>query len=185
MGKTLSNVDKGTRQDLILRMISERELGTQQDVVAALSDIGVEVAQATVSRDLAELGVLKVGTRYLALPHEPGAAGIEVLPSFALAVTPAQNLVIIHTRDDTAVLAIDLDGGGRLGAAWYRLMTYEEPGYGFVDDQTPEVALAVVPDHRGRGLGGALLRELREAARSQGYSALSLSVEKGNPALGL
>ena len=102
MGKTLSNVDKGTRQDLILRMISERELGTQQDVVAALSDTGVEVAQATVSRDLAELGVLKVGTRYLALPHEPGAAGIEVLPSFALGVTPAQNLVVIHTRDGTA-----------------------------------------------------------------------------------
>jgi transcriptional regulator of arginine metabolism len=102
MGKTLSNVDKGTRQDLILRMISERELGTQQDVVAALSDMGVEVAQATVSRDLAELGVLKVGTRYLALPHEPGAAGIEVLPSFALGVTPAQNLVVIHTRDGTA-----------------------------------------------------------------------------------
>jgi transcriptional regulator of arginine metabolism len=102
MGKTLSNVDKGTRQDLILRMISERELGTQQDVVVALSDAGVEVAQATVSRDLAELGVLKVGTRYLALPHEPGAAGIEVLPSFALAVTPAQNLVIFHTRDGTA-----------------------------------------------------------------------------------
>jgi transcriptional regulator of arginine metabolism len=102
MGKTLSNVDKGTRQDLILRVISERELGTQQDVVAALSDIGVEVAQATVSRDLAELGVLKVRNRYLALPHEPGAAGIEVLPSFALAVTPAQNLVVVHTRDGTA-----------------------------------------------------------------------------------
>ncbi len=34
-------------------------------------------------------------------------------------------------------------------------------------------------------MGGALLRELREAARSQGYGALSLSVEKGNPALGL
>jgi transcriptional regulator of arginine metabolism len=102
MGKTLSNVDKGTRQDLILRVISERELGTQQDVVAALSDIGVEVAQATVSRDLAELGVLKVRNRYLALPHEPGAAGIEVLPSFALGVTPAQNLVVVHTRDGTA-----------------------------------------------------------------------------------
>src|SRR5215218_9063094 len=101
MEKTLSNVDKGTRQDLILRVISERELGTQQDVVAALSDIGVEVAQATVSRDLAELGVLKVRNRYLALPHEPGAAGIEVL-SFALGVTPAQNLVVVHTRDGTA-----------------------------------------------------------------------------------
>jgi len=102
MENTLSNVDKGTRQDLILRVISERELGTQQDVVAALSDIGVEVAQATVSRDLAELGVLKVRNRYLALPHEPGAAGIEVLPSFALGVTPAQNLVVVHTRDGTA-----------------------------------------------------------------------------------
>ena len=102
MGKTLSNVDKGSRQDLIIRLISERSLGTQQDVVAALLDVGVEVAQATVSRDLAELGVLKVGNRYLALPHEPGSAGIEVLPSFVLDVTPAQNTVVIHTRDGTA-----------------------------------------------------------------------------------
>jgi transcriptional regulator of arginine metabolism len=102
MGKTLSNVDKGKRRDLIIRLISERSLGTQQDVVAALSDVGVEVAQATVSRDLAELGVLKVGNRYLALPHEPGSAGIEVLPSFVLDVTPAQNTVVIHTRDGTA-----------------------------------------------------------------------------------
>ena len=102
MGKTLSNMDKGTRQDLIIRLISERPLGTQQDVVAALSDVGVEVAQATVSRDLAELGVLKVGNRYLALPHEPGSAGIEVLPSFVLDTTPAQNTVVIHTRDGTA-----------------------------------------------------------------------------------
>src|ERR671932_2445095 len=102
MGATLSHLDKATRQDLILRVISERVLGTQQDLVAALSENGVEVAQATVSRDLAELGVLKVRTRYLALPHEPGAAGIEVLPSFALGVTPAQNLVVVHTRDGTA-----------------------------------------------------------------------------------
>jgi GNAT superfamily N-acetyltransferase len=61
-------------------------------------------------------------------------------------------------------------------------MTSKEPDYGFVDDQTPEVALAVVPDHRGYGMGGALLRELQDAARAQGYSALS--VEKGNLALG-
>ena len=102
MGKTLSNVDKGTRQDLIIRLISERSLGTQGDVVAALSDVGVEVAQATVSRDLAELGVIKVGNRYLALPHEPGSAGIEVLPSFVLDITPAQKTVVIRTRDGTA-----------------------------------------------------------------------------------
>ena len=102
MEATRAPVDKTTRQDLILRLISERELGTQQDVVAALAQEGVEVAQATVSRDLAELGVLKVGNRYLALPHEPGSAGIEVLPSFVLGIVPAQNQVVIHTRDGTA-----------------------------------------------------------------------------------
>ena len=102
MGATRAPVDKATRQDLILRLISERELGTQQDVAAALAGEGIEVAQATVSRDLAELGVLKVGHRYLALPHEPGSAGIEVLPSFVLGIAPAQNLVVINTRDGTA-----------------------------------------------------------------------------------
>jgi transcriptional regulator of arginine metabolism len=102
LGATRSNMDKTTRQDLILRLISEKELGTQQDVAEALGEAGVEVAQATVSRDLAELGVLKVGSRYLALPHEPGMAGIEVLPSFILSVVPAQNMVVINTRDGTA-----------------------------------------------------------------------------------
>jgi transcriptional regulator of arginine metabolism len=102
LGATMSPVDKTTRQDLIVRLISERDLGTQQDVVGALADEGVEVAQATVSRDLTELGVLKVGNRYLALPHDPGSAGIEVLPSFVLGLVPAQNQVVIHTRDGTA-----------------------------------------------------------------------------------
>ena len=54
------------------------------------------------SRDLAELGVLKVGNRYLALPHDPGSAGIEVLPSFVVGIAPAQNQVVIQTRDGTA-----------------------------------------------------------------------------------
>jgi transcriptional regulator of arginine metabolism len=102
LGATRAPVDKATRQDLILRLISERELGTQQGVAAALAEEGIEVAQATVSRDLTELGVLKVGNRYLALPHEPGSAGIEVLPSFVLGIAPAQNLVVINTRDGTA-----------------------------------------------------------------------------------
>ena len=102
MGATRAPVDKATRQDLILKVISERELGTQQGVVDALAEEGVEAAQATVSRDLAELGVLKVGNRYLALPNEPGSAGIEVLPSFVLGIAPAQNQVVIRTRDGTA-----------------------------------------------------------------------------------
>lgn len=102
MGKIQEGVDKGTRQNLILRLISEQPLGTQGEVAEALAGAGVEVAQATVSRDLAELGVLKVRNRYLALPHESNMAGIEVLPSFIIRLTAAQNTVVVHTRDGTA-----------------------------------------------------------------------------------
>jgi ribosomal protein S18 acetylase RimI-like enzyme len=86
---------------------------------------------------------------------------------------------------DMALVAVDPDDGRRVGAAWRRLMPPEDPGYGFVDASTPEIGLAVVPDLRGRGVGGLLLRSLIEAARSEGYGALSLSVEDGNPAIRL
>jgi GNAT superfamily N-acetyltransferase len=81
---------------------------------------------------------------------------------------------------DTAVVA--LDGGFPVGAAWYRIFSADEPGYGFVDEQTPELAIAVVPSQRGKGVGEQLLLALIERARQAGYESLSLSVEPGNPA---
>ena len=44
---------------------------------------------------------------------------------------------------------------------------------GFVDEQTPEVSIAVVPSRRGRGIGSELLDALVEVAEEQGYDALS------------
>ena len=75
---------------------------------------------------------------------------------------------------DAAVIA--LDEGFPVGAAWYRLFKRDEPGFGFIDEQTPEVSIAVVPSRRGQGFGGRLLAALIELAREQGYPALSLSV---------
>src|SRR4051812_36960721 len=71
------------------------------------------------------------------------------------------------------------------GAAWYRLFTAARPGYGFLDEETPELTIAVVPSKRGRGFGEELLTALLEQARTDGHEAMSLSVEKDNPALKL
>jgi ribosomal protein S18 acetylase RimI-like enzyme len=80
---------------------------------------------------------------------------------------------------DTAVIA--LEDGFAVGAAWYRLFSETEPGYGFVDESTPELAIAVVPSKRGRGIGEQLLTALIERARAAGHESLSLSVEPENP----
>ena len=73
--------------------------------------------------------------------------------------------------------------GFPVGAAWFRLFPSEEPGFGFMDEQTPEVAVAVVPSRRGRGIGTELLDSLEELAREQGHKALSLSVDADSPAM--
>ena len=52
---------------------------------------------------------------------------------------------------DVAVIA--MEGGNRLGAAWLRLFPASAPGYGFVDEQTPELTISVVPSRRRHGLG--------------------------------
>ena len=68
---------------------------------------------------------------------------------------------------------------GPIGAAWYRLFKGSAPGFGFVDEQTPELTIAVVPSRRGGGLGGDLLEALLDRARRDGYSAISLSAQHG------
>jgi GNAT superfamily N-acetyltransferase len=67
---------------------------------------------------------------------------------------------------------------GPIGAAWYRLFPGNAPGFGFVDEQTPELTIAVVPSRRGKGAGRELLEALLARARTSGYAAISLSAEK-------
>ena len=95
---------------------------------------------------------------------------------------PVQRYVLNWGRPgDAAMIAID--DGHRVGAAWYRLFKEGERGYGFVDEQTPELSIAVVPSRRGKGLGDELLSALLDRARKEGFTQISLSVEPENPAL--
>jgi ribosomal protein S18 acetylase RimI-like enzyme len=72
--------------------------------------------------------------------------------------------------------------GGPVGAAWYRTFTEASHGHGFVTEDVPELAIAVVASRRHEGIGRRLLAELIEASVTQGYSAISLSVAENNPA---
>ncbi len=67
------------------------------------------------------------------------------------------------------------------GAAWLRLLTGNNAGYGYINDTTPELAIATAPEARGTGLGTAMLTRLIHNAHSI-YPAISLSVRDTNPA---
>jgi ribosomal protein S18 acetylase RimI-like enzyme len=86
--------------------------------------------------------------------------------------------------DDSGFIAIEPTTSCPVGAAWLRLLTKENQGYGYVDDATPELSIAVLPDYRGQGVGTQLLARLIEAAQTR-YAAISLSVSPENPALRL
>lgn len=82
---------------------------------------------------------------------------------------------------DVAVIAAD--GVNRTGAAWFRRFSDASPGYGFVDAETPELTIAVVPSMRRHGLGQQLLDALLERAAAEGITQISLSVQKGSDAV--
>ena len=65
------------------------------------------------------------------------------------------------------------------GAAWTRII----PAYGHIDDNTPELAISVLPEYRGQGIGIVLMERLFDSLRERGFSRTSLSVQKNNPAV--
>ena len=77
---------------------------------------------------------------------------------------------------------IATEAGEVVGVAYCRLFAEEDHGYGFIDDATPEVAIGIRSDSRGRGLGTELLTRLAGAAKARGFERLSLSVAAANPA---
>ena len=82
-------------------------------------------------------------------------------------------------RGDTALIA--MDEGHSVGAGWYRLFPDTGRGYGYVDEQTPELTIVVVPSRQGEGIGQELLAALIARAKADGFEGLSVSVERDRP----
>lgn len=87
-------------------------------------------------------------------------------------------------RDDTGFVAIDEISQQPTGAVWIRLLTGENKGYGYVDDATPELSIAVTPEYRGQGIGTKLLVHILQQTENR-FRAISLSVSSDNPAVRL
>ena len=83
--------------------------------------------------------------------------------------------------DDRGFIAFDRSTSEPIGAVWIRLFKRESPGYGYLDDEIPELSIALLPGYRHRGIGTALLTQLIDEAQGR-YVALSLSVSTDNPA---
>ena len=101
-GGTMSKTD---RQRLIQTIVSQREIGTQRELVNALQALGCVVTQATVSRDIRELDLQKVRThlgrpRYVMSlrehPRNPEQTASHVLRDFTLATSVAHNVVVVR-----------------------------------------------------------------------------------------
>lgn len=68
-----------------------------------------------------------------------------------------------------------------VGAAWSRIMG----DYGHIDNNTPSLAISLLPEYRGLGIGTQLLNTLLLLLQENGVLRTSLSVQKENPALHL
>jgi transcriptional regulator of arginine metabolism len=96
---------KFERQGAILRIVQQQALSTQAEVADALRAAGIEAVQATVSRDIAQLGLVKVRNADGRLVYAlPGAADIDRLDELTAALkrwagemTPTNGLLVIRT----------------------------------------------------------------------------------------
>jgi len=102
---------KAERQRLIQTVVKQREVSTQRELVSALSALGCEVTQATVSRDILELDLQKVRThlgraKYVLSsrerPKDPEQAARLLMRDFARSTSVAQQLVVVRCELGTA-----------------------------------------------------------------------------------
>ena len=97
-------MNKNKRKEKILDIISKTEVNTQEELISVLRSQGLEVTQATVSRDIKELGLVKVAGKVkkyrYARPEDTRSdysLHVDRMRSVVLSCECAQNIVVIKT----------------------------------------------------------------------------------------
>ena len=111
---------------------------------------------------------------YWAIFTPPGAA----LPARSIVFSPDVFVYIENFGSESDCAVAAKADGKTIGAAWTRII----PAYGHVDDQTPELAISVLPEYRNQSIGTRLMRALFALLAQRGYKQTSLAVQKENPA---
>ncbi len=100
-------MSKLARQNRILELVQEEPLASQDDLRVRLGRLGFKVTQATLSRDIHELGLVKTPEGYMAPPGEPTGEPAtpriaRLLREFVTGVRGAQNLLVMKTTPGSA-----------------------------------------------------------------------------------
>jgi len=70
-----------------------------------------------------------------------------------------------------------------IGAVWTRVISGDIKGFGNIDAQTPEFAISLYKEYRGKGIGTQLMLAMLQLLKKKGYSKTSLAVQKDNYAV--
>ena len=105
--------------------------------------------------------------------------GIEAPPKSIIDCPELQEYIIdFGKRKQDKALVAEIQGNV-VGAIWVRIMN----DYGHIDDDTPSLAMSIIKNYRGLGIGTSLLKQLLSVERLAGHSKISLSVQKSNYAV--
>ena len=104
----------------------------------------------------------------------------EKLPPRTIINDPEIFIYIKDFGNKSGDLGVVAEQNGQVvGAAWTRIIS----AYGHLDNSTPELAISILPEFRGYGIGTKLMNKLFELLKENGYRQTSLSVQKDNPAV--
>lgn len=101
---------KGQRHKAILALVNRGSVHTQQDIAEALARQGMSITQATISRDIQELGLVRAGSGY--------RSAAALVGELVLSVELVQPVAVIRTPPGTAnLVARSIDEAALSGVA--------------------------------------------------------------------